>query len=212
MTTLTNIYELFKNSVEFYNGANRPNTFAVLQEKIDWSTENLGKTIEDKDLPYFYSRLWQNKGYNPSDIAFNFPLVSLIEIDAEYIEDRHIKYNFQLAVLDKLDINCKTSRKPQQIEAYTEQIIQNIFSYFKEVFEVDGVLYNKGHYLSLGLLNGASKKINIDLKNLYRVDGQSNNNLYGTAVTFSIKLPVCSSNIEFIFDNNNKSIADAGCC
>lgn len=79
----------FRDAVRFHKPesklrCHRLNAFRAFQQSsaAEMSTPTLGATICDKDKPYFFSRLWHEKKYNPNAIAFDFPLLFLFEIEA----------------------------------------------------------------------------------------------------------------------------------
>ena len=97
--TITDFYEAIKKIVRTYPTMQlkcwQPQTFAVLPEASDLNSPNLGKVICDKNRPYFYSKLWESKGFTPNTIEFEFPLVVIYEENIvkkkEQIEKQEIK-------------------------------------------------------------------------------------------------------------------------
>lgn len=108
------------------------------------STENLGKFLCDKNLPYFVSKAWIANGLNPSNIIFDFPAVICFENnfttkDFFKTKDSERCYNLQIAVLDNYKEGCQhddctscDSRVVNQIYNDTEQILDRILHYVGE--------------------------------------------------------------------------------
>ena len=114
---LENYFAAVRDAVKYYpippkaeDMCEQPQTFVVLEALSDMSMENLGRTPCDRGKPYFYSRLWEDMKYNPSKIAFKFPLVGLLELSGEsynaFARDYEQCHNFQLVVVDTFSENC----------------------------------------------------------------------------------------------------------
>ena len=155
--TLTDIYTALRDSVRFYPRqelkCNQPQTWRVLQQSlgVEISTENLGATICDKGKPYFWSRLWEEKGYNPNSIVWNFPLLFAFEIPGS-IKDLlgsspKFIYTLQIGVLDVLSddkagrscVGCN-GRTVNEINDSTQAILQACLDYLKNTrpYSIDG--------------------------------------------------------------------------
>lgn len=148
--TLEHIYDAFKQAVMYYpvpsNGWKclQPQSFAVLESRSVLNTENLAKTPCDRLKPFFFSRLWLNKKYNPSDLSFDWPLVAIFEqsgtVNNLNFATQTNEYNIQVVVLDQYKDDCTkgscqgcSGRVKNEIFTHTEEILFNILSYFKEL-------------------------------------------------------------------------------
>lgn len=155
--TLTDIYSALRDSVRFYPRqdlkCNQPQTWRVLQQSlgVEISTDNLGATICDKDKPYFWSRLWEEKGYNPNSITWSFPLLFAFEMPGS-IKDPfggapQFVYTLQIGVLDvlsddKAGRSCTgcNGRTVNEINDSTQAMLQNCLEYLKNTYQysIDG--------------------------------------------------------------------------
>lgn len=87
MTTieLSNIYTILNEAVRYFpinDISIRPNTFAVIEDMKDLTSESLGKSIMDHNKPHFYSRKWDTSQLNPSALSWDFPAVMVLENDS----------------------------------------------------------------------------------------------------------------------------------
>jgi len=57
----------------------RINTFAVIPASADKNTLNLDKDSRYKDKLYFYSRRWEKSGFKDSELAFDYPTLTIVE-------------------------------------------------------------------------------------------------------------------------------------
>lgn len=83
-TTLPDVYRLMAESVRFYEvspntGEPRPETFGVIDNEKDLTSESLGYTIFDKNKPHFFSRAWEQNKYNPSALGWKYPALVVYE-------------------------------------------------------------------------------------------------------------------------------------
>lgn len=155
--TLTDIYTALRDSVRFYPRqelpCQQPQTWRVLQQSlgVEVQTPTLGATICDKDKPYFWSRLWQEKKYSPNAIAWQFPLLFAFELPS-VLKDPfggapQFIYALQIGVLDvlsddtagRLCTGCN-SRTINEINESTQAILQACLDYLKNTYQysVDG--------------------------------------------------------------------------
>lgn len=217
-------------------------SFSVIQDMSELSTENLGKIICDKNLPYFYSLAWQAAGYNPSKIIFDWPLLTAFELDFQnrkrFSRNSQRCYRIQLSVLDQYDKDCDKkkcsgcdARTINQIHDDTEAILQNYLSYINdaEFAVVDGTarLINTT-YLNFLIANDLATTVERDKKltNIYqnslrqenetisgfRREGIAASNVYGTVMTITVCLPYCDNFTPNVSEIKIKEVGDKGCC
>lgn len=146
---LTDIYAALRDSVRFYPAqelkCNQPQTWRVLQRSgaVEISTANLGATICDKDKPFFWSRLWHEKGYNPNNITWAFPLLYAAEVDSNVMVDPFggapkFIYNIQVGILDvwtddpdgRKCVGCN-ARTINEIYFDTQTVLQSCLKYLE---------------------------------------------------------------------------------
>lgn len=110
------------------------------------ASDNLGATICDKDKPYFWSRLWEQKKFNPNQISWEFPLLFVSELS---INTKNAMsnasgrtYSFQVAVLDKYSEDCDKGkcqgcegRTVNEIFYDTETLLHGVVRYLATVTE-----------------------------------------------------------------------------
>ena len=238
MINLYDIYGLLKNAVKYFPDdgikCHRPNTFLVetRDEGANLTEATLGATVCDKDKDFFYSRLWEQKGY-PSKIEFEWPLVSI------YVRESNVQKLFGpkpdilpsvfLNVTDRYvgaeckNCSCKSceGRGVNQIFADTEDILLTVISYLRDsaVYLIDGVetLYNKSHFEYLveqGELERVDPLKSLDA--LWSVQNASAlmyntapvKDVYGTSIRFNLELKGCNLP-TFAF--NSKVYTGNGC-
>lgn len=88
-----------------------------LERGIELASQNLGATLCDKDKPFFWSRLWHERGYNPNSIEFQFPALVAFEIDEEVGSAFNRAgaercFNIMLAVFDVFKDDCSAGNCP----------------------------------------------------------------------------------------------------
>ncbi len=231
---IKNIYAALKEAVRYYptntDTCKQPQTFAVLSQVSDLSTPNLGKTICDKNKPYFFSRLWENKKYNPSDLSFQWPAIVVYEENMEvkdsFSRDASICYNVTISVLDVFDKDCDKlkctgckGRTQNEVFQDTEDILFNVMRYLTElVITEDSELVhntlaasvNEGqtaHYLKSLRQNNAAATTAL------RFIGQSAANLYGNSIRLKFCFSRCVDEVDWNFELSGKGeVNDVGCC
>lgn len=231
---IKNIYAALKEAVRYYptsgDTCNRPQTFAVLANASDLSTQNLGKTICDKNKPYFYSRLWENKKYNPSDLSFQWPAVVVYEenmdVKDQFSKDVTICYNVTISVLDEFNKDCDKlrctgckGRTPNEVFQDTEDILFNVLYYLTQlVITDDAELLH--HTLAATVDDGATahylksiRQNNSATTTALRFVGQSASNLYGNSIRLKFCFNRCNTGVEWNLEAVDKvEINDVGCC
>lgn len=235
--SLKDFYKLCCDFVRYYPQDNlsckRLQTFAVIEEYLDLSDVNLGKTVFDKNKPFFYSRAWEKSKYSNSSLTCDFPVFCIIDrsatIATPFSSTTHRVYSLELAFIDKYDrscldnVNCPECSKRTRNEIYlqTEDFMMHFFAYFRNlVVLTDDTVINKEVYL----FNPSAYTID-DLKTakFYRDHADNNKllnftrwdgglpDLYGTIITINIKVSNCA---DYIWDANNKQFVKGyeGCC
>ena len=117
--SLTDIYRIGMNAVKLFPAQNPPaecmqlQTFRVLQREHDTEldSETLGAVPTDKDSPFFWSRLWHEKGYLPNALSFDWPILTMFEIVNKFKHPGFMKgnqrcYQIEMTVWDKYRQDC----------------------------------------------------------------------------------------------------------
>lgn len=201
-----------------------PSTFHVLEGISDFNAPNLGRTKCDKQSPYFYSKRWAETGYNPSVIAFDFPLVAVYEEGITYEHpmktSTNVCYELALSVLDKKDLDCADccgeckGRNGNQIFRDTEKMLLNILNYISSLkITVDDKFTTSDTFDSV-----KTARFLKSFKDNTSVSGSrfihiSNAGLYGSTIRLKICVQSCADeylqwrNVQDDFTN-----PDFGCC
>ena len=207
--TITDFYEAIKKIVRTYPTMQlkcwQPQAFAVLPEASDLNSPNLGKVICDKNRPYFYSKLWEAKGFTPNAIEYEFPLVVIYEENIvkkkAFSNISKSCYSITLSVLDQYKEDCGklgcvgcANRTKMEIYNDTEVILNQILQKIGKDFS--------GHINSVEDLT------------VTRFVGIGNSNLYGNSVTFSVCVKDCTNLVELYYQdlNEQKEVIGASCC
>ncbi len=242
---LTDIYNAFRDSVRYYPAQDttckRLQTWRVFQQSlgVEVSTANLGATVCDKDKPYFWSRDWHEKKYNPNAITWKFPLLYAFETEGTMIGPfgfggaAKMVYSLQVGVLDVLIdtpdgrkcVGCQ-SRTPNEIYADTETLLLSALHFVSNVNQtgIDGVdVWANADLVSQGEASGA---LNITGKTAISILDQSQKynqeapffriekigNIYGTAISLRVATQVCPT-VDWNFTETDFGVLahEAGC-
>lgn len=118
-------------------------TFRVMQKErgAELISPNLGATICDKNKPFFWSRLWHEKGYG-DPITFNYPALLLTELsfstERPFQKQTKRCYNYQIAVVDVQSDDCKTCA----CESCEKRTVNEIFT------DTESLLFDALYFLS----------------------------------------------------------------
>lgn len=125
-------------------------TFRVLSKgyAAEIKSANFGATILDKGRPFFWSRQWHQNKYNPNNITWEYPALTLgsledsINVERPFQQSTKRCYSFQLAVADKLITDCATcpaescgNRTINEIYQDTETLLFYVLYYLSNVKE-----------------------------------------------------------------------------
>lgn len=241
---LTDIYAALRDSVRFYPRqelkCRQLQTWRVLQKAmaVEVSTQNLGATVCDKDKPYFWSRLWHEKSYNPNGIVWDFPLLYAFETESAMIDpfggSGKIVSNVQVGVLDvwvdntdgRKCVGCG-ARTVNEIYLDTETMLLSALSYLSNTagYSVDGgaAVWANSYFITQGevaqrfsaalvapSILTASQKHNVEAPT-FRVE-RSAENIYGTAVNLRFAVNTCPE-IDWNFTETDFGVLaqEAGC-
>lgn len=85
-----NIEQVFIDFVKTYpltaDLIDSPQTYALLDSPDSIDAANLGKTVKDNTKPYYYSRYWESKGHNPSELKHKYPLVAVYHSPSSIVD------------------------------------------------------------------------------------------------------------------------------
>lgn len=238
MITYDEILRLFMEAVIFYpkgDGCSRLETFALVEEYADFNAQSLGKSVRDIGKPYFFSRKWANKKYNPSQLGFDFPLLAMFETTSNvqgFTFKQDVKcYEFELIAMDKYnsDMHQKgcLNRTKQEIYNDTERAVDNVLAYVSDIgYYVnttypEGIWLNREHAASLNL-TGEQRHISQWWSKMLRTNNETNqqmrwdggmDDLYGTLRIITLCLKNCPGTDTFTFADSNYTVQnDKSCC
>lgn len=90
----------------------RLNGFAVLHNEDDVNSDNLDKSTRYIGKRLFFSRSWSNKGYNPSAISHEYPLLAISpsnsQIKSPFNTQSSICTTFNIYIFDHMPSKCST--------------------------------------------------------------------------------------------------------
>lgn len=212
---------------------NYPQSFAVISHYSDLNAANLGKTIHDHRENYFWSRAWDAKNNNPSELTFNYPLAAVQHYNFESYSVRKnskICHNLTLGVYDVIEPSCVPgtpdcnpckNRNFHQIETDTEAILFRALRYLKDIQKasIDGV---EGYYAKpyLDYLKTTMCHVNIITPKIQFIDDSEP--FYGVradtgidmVVGTEVRIKVCT-NVCYDDKYNFEKVApvtQVGCC
>ena len=150
--TLTDYYLIFRNAVKHFpsseNNCTQLQSFRVLHtpNDLEMSADNLGVVPSEKDSPFFWSRLWHRNKYNPNQIGFEYPLLTVFELTGKKNKMGR-EYELEIAVLDKFGFECVGSNRAycknraiNQIYIDTDALLTSAIKYMdKSVIAVTNV-------------------------------------------------------------------------
>lgn len=222
--TLHTYFAAFRDAVKYHApGAQlrckRLNAFRVFQQSsaAEMTAPTLGATICDKHKPYFYSRLWHEKQYNPNSITFEFPLLFIFETEAELsmhnVADGALlaEHKLQVGVIDIYTEPKPTNtycagcegRTINEIYSDTEQLLYYALNYVANVgYEVapDGLEY----MLHFAASHDEDKWYPLDLlretytQPLLRIERPAER-IYGTATFVKAVVRHCAKDVPATF-------------
>ena len=208
MTTLNHFFNYCKFFVESYPQSNeackRLQTFAVIESESDLNSPNLGKTINDKHKPFFWSRDWASANYSASKLVKSYPLFAMFEqnivLDDIISPSMTREHSLELLFLDKYYKDCTDSKnicgKRTRNEIYqdTEVFLMHFLTYLRDLKVLnDGSIAHKtlanrpdiddvATIRFLKMLNSLNKQVSAQ-----RWDGGIDD-LYGNVIPIRIEL------------------------
>lgn len=223
--TLDTYFAAFRDAARFHRPAStlkceRINAFRVFQQSMaaEMSTPTLGATICDKGKPYFFSRAWEEKQFNPNAIAFDFPLLFIFETEATAkmtaVEDGVVivSHRLQVGVVDVYAEPKATStycagcegRTVNEIYRSTEQLLYYALKFVANVgtsVRLDGLKYITHRsacdacddFEPLHLLNDTT------LEPVVRIERPAER-IYGTATFIRATAKHCLTSDDVAFD------------
>jgi len=194
------------------------NTFAVIGSWADLDADNLGKYIDYKDTPYFYSRRWENLRFNPSRLEVDYPVMVVWETGQTHSElftynKSKVLYGLQIAVLDRFKrvgenhIRSQADHKvKEQIYIDTELLLLTAVNYLNDVIAIqlpDGskeLIHSDLFANSLESIGTKDRVMTNEFSNMlhrYNRNVQGNrweggkSDLYGTFINLQFELKGC---------------------
>jgi hypothetical protein len=233
---LDTFYRLCAEFVQHYPEMELPcqrmQTFAAIESYADINKPNLGKTILDRDKPFFFSRKWAAANYNPSKLEASGPMMTAFEEPGLFVDpfdvNTKVVYNIQLAWLDSFehpkteDKRACAKRTRNELFIQSETFARNFFSYLAGVAYYEGVGFrnaqvaaaiNPGAVEVTTITRQFVKMIKEENKQVQHVRWEGGiNNLHGTYTTIKLCANTCDS---FIYDSATAEYKlgfDRGCC
>jgi len=233
--SLLDLYRIGKSAVQLYpanpeSPCLQPQAFRVLQKQrgIEVGTPNWGAVASDWNSPFFWSRKWHNKQYNPNNLEVEGPIVFMYdfqsEVESSLFAGNGFKrcYTIEIGVLDVYhedcvhgtEIGCR-ARSVNQIFADTGEILDSVLLYFGKmvgaVTNVDPVekmyylpnlqyLKTSGAITAFNVMYNFGNTMNAANPNMrfQRVEFSATQKIYGTMTTFKF----CTNNCPTIeYDN-----------
>ena len=130
--TLIEIFRQIVAAMNYEKGL-QINSFAVVEDSIDFDHASFGKTYEDFSNGHFWARTWVNQGANSSEIKGEFPLLFVEQktIEIECIDSNSLTLPFYFVVADKVGCeDCPDSFTPDEISSNALKMLR---SFFKEL-------------------------------------------------------------------------------
>lgn len=215
MQSVEHFYYIIKNlvSLQAFDGEKWESiqAFAVIENYIMTSDEQLGKTLDDLYKPYFFSERWRAEGRKAGNIVYDYPGLFILPGNTQYngimTGSGTVTANMEIAVLEQyLDKNgnrCNKYRNVLEIFRDTERLLVIIIKSLQYV-SVFTTTDGKKIYLpdSLApLINGITKDTRrtsiyrnmikqIDALTVTKWQGGANN-LYGAFAGLSLQLEHC---------------------
>ncbi len=234
--TLHQFFEICYDFVQFYptqqNLCKRLNTFAAIESYSDLNAANLGKTVQEIDKKFFYSRSWANNHLNPSQLDYDYPVMIAFDKSlalTNVMSPRsQTQYVIEIAFLDKHvqsvnSVDLCSNRNRNEIFKDTENFMMNFFEYLKDIVYID----SESKYISLAVLRagGSVEEPNeAETRKIQKGFNDVNRNLFasrwegglddlqGTFFEFNLSLHNCG---KFQWNAETSSIevsGDLGCC
>lgn len=204
---LSDIYGKLKDAVKLWPIEQyKPNTFAVIESEADMDTANLGKTIKDKDRPYFYSKAWADKMFNPSQVCWSLPAILLIEVDGQINSDASyvMNHTIEMIVVDspemppeKWVIPQGQKRTPHEIFQHTEKTMIQVLTFLRSLDL--GIAWSKQYEALFHRFNPTLS--------YQRWQGGSGL-LYGNFASFTIGVPCASDGVTLRANKDESYIQD----
>ena len=233
---LEDFYKLAKDFVQYYPQnslrCQSLHTFAVLESFSDLNTPNLGKTLRDRNKPFFFSREWASTNHNPSKIEYDYPGMFLFDqnltVSDPFDKSSTICYKIELVVLDKYERDCEkkncvgcADRTRNEIFIDTEAFLQTFINYLKGVLYVEGRWVHKNIYQLQGGSESPDDRVTrgfIKMLKQYNTSlagirwSGSSDDLHGTLLELIICSERCSYDEYQPHLKEFKVGQDQGCC
>ena len=191
-------------------------SFAVIDVYQIIQDEQVGKTLLEKDKPFFFSQEWRAKGYPSNNISFEYPLLAIREIGDNVTDPfssaKKSTHSFDILLVDKLYLESTSQKnvlqKRNQYQIYND--CRYLLKTFLETLStVRAYLYNSEIvYLPYGYVNNLTNSVDyVEDSNLtmkfntkltltadYNISNfwGTGNNLYGVNIpNFNVLLDPC---------------------
>jgi hypothetical protein len=194
---------------------------------MEVSAPGFGATLSDKGSPFFYSKEWVESGYGDA-ITAGFPALFLIEYNIEqkkpfgFANTQKAVVNFELSVIDEITSDCGEDQQTiHEVNKKTQDILAYVCEYIGQAVYVEKSEYGTGLF-HRGVLSDTDLVTAIEwgqilsqqqqTASMIRVEFQSAKR-YGTAILFSITMPVCNNLLKPNFTNSKCEVRpETDCC
>lgn len=228
MNHIEHLYYLLKqlvrlNIADAQSPSTSLNTWAVLASYIEASDEQLTKTLDDIDKPYFFSHDWCDKGYPAGQITHDYPGLYAMPSNSQYNNllsgDCKTTVDLELIVLDQYtDRNgqrCYEYRNRFELWRDTETLLIVVFKLLGQIAVYRNPLNSHRVYLPKNLYPFTAG-LDIDqpntllLQNRFKTMAQTLrvvkwrggvNDLYGALVNIQVEVDCCQKQIEYDLDD-----------
>jgi hypothetical protein len=197
-------------------------TFAVLESYTHLNTPNLGKTLSDRNKPFFWSRAWARANYSSNNLSYDYPVMAQLERPSTYhniLDSVSLKLTtIEIAVLDKYDSashnksdGCK-SRTINEIYIDTSYMLLYLFSFLKGIVYVGNNEWTqKDIQVASGDTRQVDETITRHFQKLLKTHNKSINtqpwdggldDLYGTITEIILPTEICD---DFTYNAEGKT-------
>jgi len=190
-------------------GDTRMESFVALNRYSDINTPNLGRSYNDLNKSFFWSRKWAKSNYNPSALGYEYPLMAVHRkrgaINTPFTKTSSIEIQFlQLMFIDVYDPTCETKTLSGQVARTRNEIYADCENHMKRFLTyLTGVVKTDVRWVHESL-KGVEELIDKTSTRSFQNSLASTNpnvetnlweggmdNVSGVFIDFAIKIPFC---------------------
>ena len=129
--TLQNFYQVLGNAVKYFPQSTKKyemiQTFALLRYREEMNSDNLGKNIDYKDSPYFYSRKWEALRHNPSKVGYEYPILAVFPVVGDVSDLLNTQKNPKSKTKLELNFLYPNARKSERNLSCPPLLVEDIY-------------------------------------------------------------------------------------